>query len=111
MHGEQNALFIYTTQMTQQELFEELGEDIDKSILNEKIKSSTIDLFTFLRTTMMTYISQKKKQATLLRLMIETASQGELTSSPCDAKASKRIPKGDLITIPQMYYTEDSSIG
>ena len=97
MHGEQNALFIYTTQMTQQELFEELGEDIDKSILNEKIKSSTIDLFTFLRTTMMTYISQKKKQATLLRLMFVKA-----VNSPCDAKASNRIPKGDLITIPQL---------
>jgi len=70
---------------------EEMGVDIDNSVLwGEQVLPSeldeepspttkSIDLFAFIKIVMTTYLSHKKKQVTLIRLMFDTASKGVLT--------------------------------
>ena len=57
------------------------GEQVLPSELDEEPSPTTksLDLFAFIKIIMKTYLSHKKKQVTLIRLMFDTASKGVLT--------------------------------
>ena len=101
-------LTIDIANITQRELFEGVStninrtsaEDIDNSA--NVLESPSIDLFTVVQSMMKNYISQRKKTATQLRLMFETASLGVLTDS-YDTKVNQLCHKGELITVTQLY--------
>ncbi|KAL3759164.1 hypothetical protein ACHAWU_002045 [Discostella pseudostelligera] len=95
----------------QHELFEGLSTTVTElmakdnrtsDLRSNEVESSSIDLFSFVQCMMKTYLSQRKKRTTLLRLMFETASQGVLTDS-YDAKGSNSMSKRDLVSVSQLF--------
>lgn len=83
--------------------------DTDNSVLwGEQVSSPTtksIDLFAFIKIVMTTYLSHKKKQVTLIRLMFETASKGVLTDF-YDAQESSSLDDDtgtDLVNVTQLH--------
>ena len=95
---------------------EEMVVDIDNSVLwGEQVLPSeldaepspmteSVDLFAFLQVVMKTYLSHKKKQVTLIRLMFDTAAKGVLTDF-CDAQESSIDDDtgNGLVSVPQLH--------
>ena len=95
---------------------DELVVDIDNSVLwGEQVLPSeldvepspttkSLDLFDFLKIVMITYLSHKKKQVTLIRLMFDTASKGVLTDF-YDAQDSSidDNTSTSLVSVPQLH--------
>lgn len=100
-----------TANKIQHELFEGLSTTVTElmakdnrtsDLRSNEVESSSNDLFSFVQCMMKTYLSQRKKRTTLLRLMFETASQGVLTDS-YDAKGSNSMSKRDLVSVSQLF--------
>lgn len=80
------------------------GEQVLPSKLDEEPSPTTksLDLFAFLQVVMKTYLSHKKKQVTLLRLMFETASKGVLTDFYAEDGSIDNTGTG-LVSVPQLH--------
>ena len=86
-----------------------MAMDIENSLLfgelqDDSSTTSCVDLFAFLQVVMKTYVSHKKKQLTLIRLMFETASKGVLTDfyNVQDNSSTSCYAEG-LISVPQLH--------
>ena len=94
---------------------DELVVDVDNSVLwSEQVLPSegdeepspttkSLDLFAFIKIVMMTYLSHKKKQMTLIRLMFETSAKGVLTDFYNAQESSIESSAEGLVSVPQLH--------